>query len=105
MARPMTKIVAVYQHPKDPAKFDRYYADVHTPLVKKMPGLRRLEVTKVTGGPGGRSDVYQITELYFDDAPARDRALQSAEGKAVVDDLPKFADGIVSIHFGEGREP
>lgn len=106
MARPMTNVVAVYRQPKDAKSFDRYYADVHTPLVKKIPGLRRLEVTKVTGTPGGSpSDIYQFAALYFDDAAARDRALGSPEGKAVVDDLPKFAAGIVSIYFGEGYEP
>ncbi len=106
MAKPLTKIVAVYRQPKDPKRFDQYYADVHTPLVKKMPGLRRLEVTKVTGTAGGGSaDIYQFAALYFDDAAARDRALGSPEGKAVVDDLPKFAAGIVSVYFGEGYEP
>jgi len=101
MAQPMTKAIAVYRQPKDAKSFDAYYAETHTPLVKKMPGLRRLEVTKMTG-PG--SDVYQVAELYFDDAGARETALASREGKAVVDDLPKFAAGIVSIYFGEARE-
>jgi uncharacterized protein (TIGR02118 family) len=101
----MTKIIAVYRIPRDPTEFDRYYAQVHTPLVKKMPGLRRLEVTKITGVPSGASDLYQIAELYFDGSAAREAALASNEGKAVVADLPKFAEGIVSVYFGEGREP
>jgi uncharacterized protein (TIGR02118 family) len=101
----MTKIIAVYRIPRDPTEFDRYYAQVHTPLVKKMPGLRRLEVTKITGVPSGASDLYQIAELYFEGSAAREAALASNEGKAVVADLPKFAEGIVSVYFGEGREP
>lgn len=105
MAKPMTKVIAVYRQPKDVKSFDKYYADVHTPLVKKMPDLRRLEVTKITGTPGGKSDIYQIAELYFDDATARDRALNSPEGKAVVADLAKFAAKIASVYFGDGREP
>lgn len=105
MAKAMTKVVAVYRQPTDPRSFDRYYAETHTPLAKKLPGLRRLEVTRITGTPGGASDVYLIAELYFDDAAARDGALASKEGKAVVDDLPKFAAGIVSVYLGEGREP
>ncbi len=105
MTKPMVKVIAVYRQPKDAKSFDAYYAGTHTPLVKTLPGLRRLEVTKITGTPGGPSDVYQIGELSFDDAAARDRALASPEGKAAVDDLPKFAAGIVSVYFGEGREP
>ncbi len=103
--KPMAKIIAVYRTPRNPSEFDSYYTRVHTPLVKKMPGLRRLEVTKITGTPGGASDLYQIAELYFNDAVARETALASSEGKAVVADLPKFAEGIVSIYFGEHREP
>ena len=31
----MTKLIVVYRTPRDPAEFDRYYAQVHTPLAKK----------------------------------------------------------------------
>ena len=101
----MTKLIVVYRIPRDPAEFDRYYAQVHTPLAKKIPGLRRFEVTRVTGAPSGASDLYLIAELYFDNAAAREAALASNEGKAAEADLPKFAEGIVSVYFGVGREP
>jgi uncharacterized protein (TIGR02118 family) len=101
----MAKLIVFYRTPRDPAEFDRYYAQVHTPLVKKMPGLRRLEVTRLTGAPSGASDLYLIAELYFDNAAAREAALASNEGKAAEADLPKFAEGIVSVYFGMGREP
>ena len=104
-AESMAKLIVVYRIPRDPAEFDRYYAQVHTPLVKKMPGLRRLEVTRLTGAPSGASDLYLIAELYFDNAAAREAALTSNEGKATEADLPKFAEGIVSVYFGVGREP
>ena len=101
----MAKLIVFYRTPRDPAEFDRYYAQVHTPIVKKIPGLRRLEVTRLTGAPSGASDLYLIAELYFDNAAAREAALTSNEGKAAEADLPKFADGIVSAYFGVGREP
>ena len=101
----MAKLIVLYRIPRDPAEFDRYYAQVHTPLVKKIPGLRRLEVTRLTGAPSGASDLHQIAELYFDNAAAREAALASNEGKAAEADLPKFAEGIVSVYFGVGREP
>ena len=37
-AESMAKLIVVYRIPRDPAEFDRYYAQVHTPLAKKMPG-------------------------------------------------------------------
>ena len=101
----MAKLIVFYRTPRDPAEFDRYYAQVHIPLAKKIPGLRRLEVTRVTGAPSGASDLYLIAELYFDNAAARVAALASNEGKAAEADLPKFAEGIVSVYFGMGREP
>jgi uncharacterized protein (TIGR02118 family) len=101
----MAKLIVFYRTPRDPVEFDRYYAQVHIPLAKKIPGLRRLEVTRLTGAPSGASDIYLIAELYFDNAAAREAALTSSEGKAAEADLPKFAEGIVSVYFGMGREP
>jgi uncharacterized protein (TIGR02118 family) len=101
----MAKLIVIYRTPRDPAEFDRYYAQVHTPLVKKIPGLRRLEVTRLTGAPSGASDLYLIAELYFDNAAAREAALASNEAKATEADLSKFAEGIVTVYFGMGREP
>ena len=62
-------------------------------------------MTRLTGAPSGASDLYLIAELYFDNAAAREAALASSEGKAAEADLPKFAEGIVSVYFGVGREP
>ena len=101
----MAKLIVFYRTPRDPAEFDRYYAQVHIPLAKKIPGLRRLEVTRVTGAPSGASDLYLIAELYFDNPAARETALATNEGKAAEADVPKFAEGIVSVYFGVGREP
>src|SRR5215475_12961524 len=74
-AESMAKLIVLYRTPRDPAEFDRYYAQVHTPIVKKIPGLRRLELTRVTGAPSGAGDLYLIAELYFDNAAAREAAL------------------------------
>jgi len=101
----VAKLIVFYRTPRDPAEFDRYYAQVHIPLAKTIPGLRRLEVTRVTGAPSGASDLYLIAELYFDNAAAREAALASNEAKATEADLSKFAEGIVSVYFGVGREP
>jgi uncharacterized protein (TIGR02118 family) len=104
-AESMAKLIVIYRIPRDPAEFDRYYAQVHTPLAKKIPGLRRLEVTRLTGAPSGASDLYLIAELYFDNAAAREAALASNEAKTTEAELSKFAEGIVSVYFGVGREP
>ena len=41
-AAEMAKLIVVYRIPRDPAEFDRYYAQVHTPLAKKYRGYADL---------------------------------------------------------------
>jgi hypothetical protein len=41
-AAEMAKLIVVYRIPRYPAEFDRYYAQVHTPLVKKSRGYADL---------------------------------------------------------------
>ena len=62
-----------------------------TYLSQKNPGLRLLEVTRVTGAPSGASDLYLIAELYFNNAAAREAALASNEAKAAEADSPGTA--------------
>ncbi len=97
----MIKLVALYRTPPDVAEFDRHYDTVHTPLVRKYPGLRRFEVTRITGAPLGEARFYLMAEMYFDSRDAMDSALASAEGKAVARDLMGFAGNLVTVFFGE----
>jgi len=97
----MVKLVALYKIPGDTAEFDRHYAGVHTPLVKRYPGLRKLEITRLTGAPLGESKFYLMAEMYFDSRAAMDSALASPEGKAVARDLMSFAAKEVTVFFGD----
>ena len=59
----MVKLVAMFTKPDDPEAFDRAYFDVHLPLNAKTPGLRRTEVTRVTGAPRGETPYYLVAEM------------------------------------------
>jgi uncharacterized protein (TIGR02118 family) len=37
----MVRFLVLYDQPEDPEAFDRHYREVHIPLAKKLPGLRR----------------------------------------------------------------
>jgi uncharacterized protein (TIGR02118 family) len=100
----MTKLVALYRTPADPAEFDRHYDTVHTPLVMRYPGLRRLEITRITGSPIGETKFHLLAEMYFSSKEAMDAALASKEGKAVARDLMSFAAESVIVFFGETKE-
>jgi uncharacterized protein (TIGR02118 family) len=97
----MTKLIALYRKPADLAEFDKHYFEVHTPLVKKYPGLRRLEITRVTGAPIGEAKFHLMCEMYFDNKNAMDAAMASPQGKAVVKDLLSFAADVVTVFIGE----
>ena len=97
----MVKLVALYLRPEDPEAFDRHYFQTHLPLAGRMPGLRRAEVARVQGAPGGESPYYLMTELYFDSRESLEAAMRSPEGREAARDLMGFAGRWVSLHIAE----
>jgi len=96
----MIKLVALYRKPSDPDAFKEHYDTVHTPLVRKYPGLKKLEITRITGAPIGEAKFHLMSEMYFESKEAMDAALVSPDGKAVARDLMSFAADIVVIFHG-----
>jgi len=41
----MAKLIAMYGAPKDREAFDAYYFGTHVPIAKRLPGLRKYEVS------------------------------------------------------------
>lgn len=96
----MAEVLVLYKTPKDAAAFDKHYAETHIPLAKKMPGLRKFQVSKgPVATPAGPSGIYQIATLTFDNMAAVQSAFGSAEGKAAAADVPKFATGGADLMF------
>jgi uncharacterized protein (TIGR02118 family) len=90
----MAHVVVMYKTPKDSAAFDKYYAETHIPIAKKLPGLRKYEVSRgPVATPAGPSAFHLIATLYFDSMAEIQAAFGSAEGKAAAADVPKFATG------------
>jgi uncharacterized protein (TIGR02118 family) len=90
----MAQLVVMYKTPRDATAFDKYYAEKHAPLAKKLPGLRKFEVSKgpvVT--PAGPSPYHLIAMLSFDNLAALQSAFGSAEGQAAGADVQNFATG------------
>jgi len=86
------KLVVFYTHPDDPNAFDRHYFDTHVPLVRRVPGLQRLETGRFVAAPdGGELTYYRLAELYFADQGALEAGLGSDEGKAAAADYQKIA--------------
>ncbi|WP_375411478.1 EthD family reductase [uncultured Bradyrhizobium sp.] len=101
----MAKLLVLYKKPKDINVFDAYYFATHVPLAKKLPGLKKYDVS--TGGvvsPAGASGIHLVATLYFDSLDAIKAALGSAEGQATARDLGNFADGGVDLYFFDTKE-
>jgi uncharacterized protein (TIGR02118 family) len=76
-------MVVIYRTPKDPAAFDRHYFDVHVPLAKKLPGLRKYETSRgPIVAPAGGSGFYMVAMLHFESLTAIQHAFATPEGRA-----------------------
>ncbi len=73
--------------------FRRHLRDVHGPLAKKLPGLRRYVQNFVEADAKRTPPAWDaVIELYFDDCASMEAAWASPEGAASDADLPAFAD-------------
>jgi uncharacterized protein (TIGR02118 family) len=88
----MVRLLVLYGQPTDPAAFDRHYREVHVPLARKLPGLRRYTISAGVRALQGTAP-YLVAELDFDDRAAFRQAMEAPEGRAVAADLPGFATG------------
>ena len=102
MASAMMRIVSLHGRPSDPTEFDRYYRDVHTPLVQRIPGVRNIRFGRVVGTNDDEPPPYYlVSEVYFDDAASLEAARGTPEMAAALADVPNFASGGVTIMLCE----
>ncbi|MBA4537518.1 EthD family reductase [Bacillus aquiflavi] len=98
----MIKLIALYKEPKDKEKFDEHYFSIHVPITKKIPGLLKMDVTKIIGsGMGGKSEYYLMCEMYYENMQTFKAAMKTEEAKASSKDLMSFAGDIVTLMIGE----
>ncbi|WP_274628289.1 EthD family reductase [Arvimicrobium flavum] len=101
----MAKLVVLYKTPKDPAAFDAYYNATHIPIARKIPGLRKYEIsTGPIGTPDGPSGLHLTAILTFDSLAAIKDALGSPEGQAAADDLANFASGGADLYMFDTKD-
>lgn len=101
----MAKLIALYKKPADIAAFDQHYVKTHIPTVKKIPGLKRYEIsTSSVDTPGGESPFHLVAVLSFDSKQALMDGLGSSEGKATVADLGNFAQAGVDVLIFESKD-
>jgi uncharacterized protein (TIGR02118 family) len=87
-------IVGLYKKPADPAKFDAYYEQHHTPLAKTLPGLQSYIVSR---GLNDSAPYYLVAVLTFPSMDALKAAIDSPQGKDVIADFKNFAQAGVDV--------
>jgi uncharacterized protein (TIGR02118 family) len=101
----MAQLLVMYKTPHDAAAFDMHYAEKHIPLAKKIPGVRKYQVSKgPVATPAGPSPYHLVATMQFDDIAAIQQAFASAEGQAAVADVQTFATGGVEIFLFDSKE-
>ena len=82
----MIKIVSFWRLRQGvkPEDAEKQYFEVHVPLARKVPGLRKYTIGKARGS---KPSFYRMAELYFDDMDAVKKALSSPQGKAMIEDV------------------
>ncbi len=97
----MYKLIALFTKPDNVEEFDKHYDEVHAPLMKKVPGLERLLVSRNLRAFGGEAPYYLIAEMHFADKETFKAAMASEENKAAGKDVMGFAGKLVSMVHGE----
>ncbi len=97
----MKKMIVVYKTPPDADAFMGYYRDIHLPLVRKIPGLVKIEVTRITRTILGEPDTALVAELCFADEASFREAMRSPENAATGADLGNFAEGLATVMIGD----
>ncbi len=101
----MARLVAMYRTPGDADAFDRYYFSAHVPIAKKIPGLRKYEVSKgPVATPAGPSAFHLIAILHFDNLAAIAAAFASPQGQRAAADVQTFATGGVEMIMFDSEE-
>jgi uncharacterized protein (TIGR02118 family) len=85
------RFLAVYETPADPAAFDRHYHEIHIPLLRQLPGLRRYTISRDVVALHGEP-YYLIAELDWDTMDSLRAAFASAEGQATAADAARLQE-------------
>jgi len=100
-------MVVIYRTCKDPEAFDKHYVQVHVPLAKRLPGLRKYEVSRrPVLASACDPEPYLVGTLHFDDLAAIRPAVGTPEGKACAADRRVLApeEGDVQMYLFDAAE-
>ncbi len=100
----MYKLMLLFRQPQDVLEFETRWSNEFVPVVERMPGIRRVSVSRVIGGPAGEVDLHLVHEFYFSDLEALQAAMASPAGQEAGKALMAFAADDTTLCFSEHLE-
>jgi uncharacterized protein (TIGR02118 family) len=84
----MVKRVFVFSLPEssDSEEFWKFWVETHAPKFKKVPGLRKYVINRVTKVAKGDVKFWGLVETWWDSKEAHDKSLNSPEMQPVYSD-------------------
>ena len=98
-------VTVLYNHPKDTAAFEKYYAEKHLPLfqskAKEIGITKGILVKFVSNVDGSKPAHYREAELWFASEAALRAGIATDGFKAVAGDLKNFSTGGQIVLIGQ----
>ncbi len=96
----MIKLIILLRKAAISGDFERRFQH-NLDLLRKMPGVQRVQFGDVFGSPAGNSPYAKLVEVHFANRAALDAALRSPEGVAAGKDLIAYAGAAAEMLFAE----
>lgn len=83
----MAKMIVIYDQPKNKEGFDKYYNEVHIPMVEKVPNVKGAKVQHVLQAMNTDDKLYLIAEIEFESTEILNQSFATPEFQAVQADV------------------
>jgi uncharacterized protein (TIGR02118 family) len=100
----MYKLMVIFHQTSDTSGLEQLWSETFVAQAERMPGLRRVAVSRVRGRLVEQTQIHLIHEFFFDDEAALHSALASQEGQAAGQALMEFAAQTVTLLVAEHLE-
>jgi uncharacterized protein (TIGR02118 family) len=101
----MFKLTVLYRRVDDEDMLEQFFSQTHLPLAEQLPDLKKSEVSRISGKPGGESRFHLMYELYFTSREAYQKAMISEPGLALIKALtPWWKAKIITWFYAQSFE-
>jgi uncharacterized protein (TIGR02118 family) len=94
----MVRFLVLYPTPTDIEAFEKHYFEIHVPLAKQFPGLRRYTVSRNASPVRGSDPYHLVAELDWDDMDSLRRYFRSPLGQETARDVDTLTGWCPAIH-------